>query len=180
MGNDLRRPRGVRRQVRPAPAPLSRVQHRRRELPDANPPGSCREADEGVKPNPDAWSLASPHPPVSSLGISMIESVGLSVIGDSGAPCAHRRAKTRTAASCSRSAWTPSCRSARRSGLPIPVGRLHNDRHIPLHPQSNELLDNWVTNHSSAGAPFGPPLDRAEPATHRTTKRLRRPAQPPR
>jgi site-specific recombinase XerD len=29
--------------------------------------------------------------------------------------------------------------------LRIPVGKLHNDRYIPLHPQLKELLDNWLT-----------------------------------
>ena len=28
--------------------------------------------------------------------------------------------------------------------LRIPVGKLHNDRYIPLHPQLKELLDNWL------------------------------------
>ncbi len=31
--------------------------------------------------------------------------------------------------------------------LRIPIGKLHNDRYIPLHPQLKELLDDWVTNH---------------------------------
>ncbi len=31
--------------------------------------------------------------------------------------------------------------------LRIPLGKLHNDRYIPLHPQLKELLDDWVTNH---------------------------------
>jgi hypothetical protein len=35
--------------------------------------------------------------------------------------------------------------------LRIPVGKLHNDRYIPLHPQLKELLDDWVTNHRPAG-----------------------------
>ena len=31
--------------------------------------------------------------------------------------------------------------------LRIPVGKLHNDRYIPLHPQLKTLLDDWVANH---------------------------------
>jgi integrase len=35
--------------------------------------------------------------------------------------------------------------------LRIPIGKLHNDRYIPLHPQLKEMLDDWVTNHRPAG-----------------------------
>lgn len=35
--------------------------------------------------------------------------------------------------------------------LRIPVGKLHNDRYIPLHPQLKELLDDWIANHRPAG-----------------------------
>ena len=35
--------------------------------------------------------------------------------------------------------------------LRIPVGKLHNDRYIPLHPELKELLDDWVTEHRPAG-----------------------------
>ncbi len=31
--------------------------------------------------------------------------------------------------------------------LRIPIGKLHNDRYIPLHPQLKELLDDWTTQH---------------------------------
>jgi integrase/recombinase XerD len=31
--------------------------------------------------------------------------------------------------------------------LRIPIGKLHNDRYIPLHPQLKELLDDWITHH---------------------------------
>ena len=34
--------------------------------------------------------------------------------------------------------------------LRIPVGKLHNDRYIPLHPQLKELLDDWITHHRPA------------------------------
>ena len=30
--------------------------------------------------------------------------------------------------------------------LRIPIGKLHNDRYIPLHPQLKELLDDWITH----------------------------------
>jgi integrase/recombinase XerD len=36
--------------------------------------------------------------------------------------------------------------------LRIPVGKLHNDRYIPLHPQLKDLLDNWVTHHRPASS----------------------------
>jgi integrase/recombinase XerD len=35
--------------------------------------------------------------------------------------------------------------------LRIPIGKLHNDRYIPLHPQLKQLLDDWVTNHRPSG-----------------------------
>jgi site-specific recombinase XerD len=35
--------------------------------------------------------------------------------------------------------------------LRIPVGKLHNDRYIPLHPQLKEMLDDWVANHRPVG-----------------------------
>jgi site-specific recombinase XerD len=35
--------------------------------------------------------------------------------------------------------------------LRIPVGKLHNDRYIPLHPQLKELLDDWITHHRPSG-----------------------------
>jgi len=35
--------------------------------------------------------------------------------------------------------------------LRIPVGKLHNDRYIPLHPQLKELLDDWVAHHRRTG-----------------------------
>ena len=31
--------------------------------------------------------------------------------------------------------------------LRIPVGKLHNDRYIPLHPDLKTLLDDWTCNH---------------------------------
>jgi integrase/recombinase XerD len=35
--------------------------------------------------------------------------------------------------------------------LRIPVGKLHNDRYIPLHPDLKTLLDDWITNHRPVG-----------------------------
>jgi integrase len=35
--------------------------------------------------------------------------------------------------------------------LRIPVGKLHNDRYIPLHPQLEELLDDWMAHHRPTG-----------------------------
>ena len=50
VGEDLRRPDGRRRHARPAAAPHRRVQHRRRELPDALPPGPLRGHPQGGEP----------------------------------------------------------------------------------------------------------------------------------
>ncbi len=33
----------------------------------------------------------------------------------------------------------------------IPVGKLHNDRYIPLHPDLKDLLDDWIANHRPVG-----------------------------
>ena len=35
--------------------------------------------------------------------------------------------------------------------LRIPIGKLHNDRYIPLHPQLKEMLDDWITNYRPTG-----------------------------
>lgn len=35
--------------------------------------------------------------------------------------------------------------------LRIPIGKLHNDRYIPLHPQLKHLLDDWITHHRPNG-----------------------------
>jgi site-specific recombinase XerD len=35
--------------------------------------------------------------------------------------------------------------------LRIPIGKLHNDRYIPLHPQLKDMLDDWVNHHRPAG-----------------------------
>ncbi len=35
--------------------------------------------------------------------------------------------------------------------LRIPVGKLHNDRYIPLHPQLKEMFDDWITNYRPTG-----------------------------
>jgi integrase len=35
--------------------------------------------------------------------------------------------------------------------LRIPVGKLHNDRYIPLHPQLKDMLDDWIGNHRAVG-----------------------------
>src|SRR5207302_5536198 len=34
--------------------------------------------------------------------------------------------------------------------LHVPVGKLHNDRYIPLHPQLKELLDEWIAGRPAA------------------------------
>lgn len=35
--------------------------------------------------------------------------------------------------------------------LRVPVGKLHNDRFIPLHPQLKDLLDDWIASHRGTG-----------------------------
>ncbi|MDT2008603.1 site-specific integrase [Rhodococcus opacus] len=35
--------------------------------------------------------------------------------------------------------------------LRIPIGKLHNDRYIPLHPELKQLLDDWITHHRPTG-----------------------------
>ncbi len=35
--------------------------------------------------------------------------------------------------------------------LRIPIGKLHNDRYIPLHPQLKDMLDDWISNHRPTG-----------------------------
>ena len=35
--------------------------------------------------------------------------------------------------------------------LRIPIGKLHNDRYIPLHPQIKDLLDDWIDHHRPTG-----------------------------
>ncbi len=35
--------------------------------------------------------------------------------------------------------------------LRIPVGKLHDDRYIPLHPQLKTMLDDWIANHRPRG-----------------------------
>jgi site-specific recombinase XerD len=50
--------------------------------------------------------------------------------------------------------------------LRIPVGKLHNDRYIPLHPELKELLDDWVTEHRPTGLRTDRLLvDRSRPIT---------------
>jgi integrase/recombinase XerD len=59
--------------------------------------------------------------------------------------------------------------------LRIPLGKLHNDRYIPLHPQLKELLDDWVANHRPAQVRSNRLLiERNRPVTaHRIAKILR-------
>jgi site-specific recombinase XerD len=35
--------------------------------------------------------------------------------------------------------------------LRIPIGKLHNDRYIPLHPQLKDMLDDWIHHHRPGG-----------------------------
>jgi integrase/recombinase XerD len=63
--------------------------------------------------------------------------------------------------------------------LRIPVGKLHNDRYIPLHPQLKELLDDWITRHRPAGLRTNRLLlEHNRPISdHRITKALTRLAE---
>ena len=38
--------------------------------------------------------------------------------------------------------------------LRVPIGKLHNDRYIPLHPQLKTLLDDWLSTGPQAYAPI--------------------------
>jgi integrase/recombinase XerD len=60
--------------------------------------------------------------------------------------------------------------------LRIPIGKLHNDRYIPLHPQLKELLDDWITHHRPSGLRTNRLLiEHNRPISdHRITKALRR------
>ncbi|HZE16857.1 MAG TPA: site-specific integrase, partial [Mycobacterium sp.] len=60
--------------------------------------------------------------------------------------------------------------------LRIPIGKLHNDRYIPLHPQLKELLDNWITHHRPNGLRTNNLLvEHNRPISHqRVTSALRR------
>jgi len=62
--------------------------------------------------------------------------------------------------------------------LRIPLGKLHNDRYIPLHPQLTELLDDWIANHRSTEIRSNRLLiERNRPVTaHRIAKILHRQA----
>jgi hypothetical protein len=52
--------------------------------------------------------------------------------------------------------------------LRIPVGKLHNDRYIPLHPQLKALLDDWIAHHRPTGVRSDRLLlDRRRPLTAR-------------
>ena len=59
--------------------------------------------------------------------------------------------------------------------LRIPIGKLHNDRYIPLHPQLKELLDEWITHHRPSGLRTDRLLlEHNRPISdHRITKALR-------
>jgi integrase/recombinase XerD len=62
--------------------------------------------------------------------------------------------------------------------LRIPLGKLHNDRYIPLHPQLKELIDDWVANHRSTDIRSNRLLiERNRPVSaHRIAKILRQQA----
>jgi integrase len=55
----------------------------------------------------------------------------------------------------------------------VPVGKLHNDRNIPLHPNAARLLTDWIDDHPPVGALLlhhhGQPLSR-----HQVTRIVRR------
>ena len=72
LGQDLRRPHRRRRHARPAPAPLRRLQHRRRELPDAHPPRPRRETPQRRCTRPPSHSLSPTPPRPITWGISSL------------------------------------------------------------------------------------------------------------
>ena len=63
--------------------------------------------------------------------------------------------------------------------LRIPIGKLHNDRYIPLHPQLKELLDDWITHHRPSGLRINHLLvEHNRPISHqRVAAALRRTAE---
>jgi integrase/recombinase XerD len=60
--------------------------------------------------------------------------------------------------------------------LRIPIGKLHNDRYIPLHPQLKDLLDDWISHHRTSGLRTDHLLlEHNRPiSSHRITAALRR------
>ena len=73
LGKNLRRPHGRRRHARPAPPPKRRVQHRRRVLSHAQPPGRRRKAPQGDDAQArDVVCQRAPTPAVN-WGISVID-----------------------------------------------------------------------------------------------------------
>jgi hypothetical protein len=65
--------------------------------------------------------------------------------------------------------------------LRIRIGKLHNDRYIPLHPQLKELLDDWITHHRPTGLRTNRLLlEHNRPISHhRVTNALRHWPTPP-
>jgi len=70
--------------------------------------------------------------------------------------------------------------------LRVPVGKLHNDRYIPLHPHLLELLTDWRSRHDDHGTGLlltrgGKPVEprQDQPDRHRRRPRRRSRARPP-
>jgi integrase/recombinase XerD len=63
--------------------------------------------------------------------------------------------------------------------LRIPLGKMHNDRYIPLHPQLKELLDDWIDHHRPVGIRSSRLLveDHRPITSHRVTTALARHAE---
>src|SRR5512132_3727798 len=76
---------------------------------------------------------------------------GPAVAADRGAAGPHRDPQKRTPRPHRRRRRADRLRVLAPFWLRIPVGKLHNDRYIPLHPQLKELLDDWITNHRPTG-----------------------------
>ena len=66
--------------------------------------------------------------------------------------------------SCAASLTTRSSCSNATPWLRVPVGKLHNDRYVPLHPNAARLLAEWTVDHPPVGGLLihldGRPLDR--------------------
>jgi integrase/recombinase XerD len=61
--------------------------------------------------------------------------------------------------------------------LRVPIGKLHNDRYIPLHPQLKELLDDWIAARPAGLRTDRLLVERSRPVTaHRVDHTLRRSA----
>ena len=75
-------------------------------------------------------------------------------------------------ASTPRCAPTPSCSSAPRRWLHVPVGKLREDRYLPLHPNLVDLIDAYRAAHVPAAHPLLLPRENGKPLDRHTVTRF--------